>query len=94
MVSAAISFAEIYLYVHLHEIISIMYKHAVVCYVFIYIRGETILVNAILCIVFECIAIYCHISICHWILVKIFHMGIWVLIVKKEYTTLYNHITI
>ena len=34
------------------------------------IRGETIWVNAILPIVFECIAIYCHIAICDWILVK------------------------
>ena len=33
-------------------------------------RGETIRVNAILRIVFECIAIYCHIAIFDWILVK------------------------
>ena len=34
------------------------------------VRGETIRVNAILRIVFECIAIYCHIAIFDWILVK------------------------
>ena len=45
-------------------------------------RGETIWVNALLRIVFECIAIYCHIAIFDWILVKTFHMGIWVLAVK------------
>ena len=33
-------------------------------------RGETIQVNAILHIVFECIAIYCHIAIFDWILEK------------------------
>ena len=33
-------------------------------------RGETIWVNAILYIVFERIAIYCHIAIFDWILVK------------------------
>ena len=33
-------------------------------------RGETIRVNAILRIVFERIAIYCHIAIFDWILVK------------------------
>ena len=33
-------------------------------------RGETIRVNAVLRIVFECIAIYCNIAICDWILVK------------------------
>ena len=33
-------------------------------------RGETIWVDAILHIVFECIAIYCHIAILDWILVK------------------------
>ena len=32
-------------------------------------RGETIWVNAILYIVFACIAIYCHIAIFDWILV-------------------------
>ena len=46
------------------------------------IRAETIWVNAVLCIVFECIAIYCHIAIFDWILVKTFHIGIWVLAVK------------
>ena len=51
-------------------------------------RGETIWVNAILRIVFECIAIYCHIAIFNWILT--FHMGIWVLAVKKRIYTLYN----
>ena len=35
-----------------------------------YNRGETIRVNAILHIVFERIAIYCHIAIFDWILVK------------------------
>ena len=45
-------------------------------------RDETIRVNAILCIVFECITIYCHIVIFDWILVKTFHVGIWVLAVK------------
>ena len=34
------------------------------------IRGETIRGNALLRIVFECIAIYCHIAIFDWILVK------------------------
>ena len=34
------------------------------------IRGETIRVNAVLHIVFECIAIYFHIAIFDWILVK------------------------
>ena len=33
-------------------------------------RGETIRVNAILRIVFERIAIYCHIAIFDWILLK------------------------
>ena len=33
-------------------------------------RGETIRANAVLRIVFECIAIYCHIAIFDWILVK------------------------
>ena len=33
-------------------------------------RDEAIRVNAILCIVFECIAIYYHIAIFDWILVK------------------------
>ena len=33
-------------------------------------RGETIWINVILRIVFECIAIYCHIAIFGWILVK------------------------
>ena len=43
-------------------------------------RSETIRVNAILCIVFECIAIYCHIAIFDWILVKrhfIWEYGFW-----------------
>ena len=53
-------------------------------------RGETIRVNAVLRIAFECIAIYCHIAIFDWILVKTFHMGIWVLAVKKRIYTLYN----
>ena len=35
-----------------------------------YIKGETIRVNAVLRIVFECIAIYCHVAIFDWILVK------------------------
>ena len=41
-------------------------------------RGEIIQVNAILHITLECIAIYCHIAICGWILVTDinFHMGI------------------
>ena len=41
-------------------------------------RDETIWVNAVLRIVFECIAIYCHIAIFDWILVKrhfIWNMG-------------------
>ena len=33
-------------------------------------RGETIRVNAVLRIAFECIAIHCHIAIFYWILVK------------------------
>ena len=33
-------------------------------------RGETIQVNAILHVVLECIAIYCHIVIFDWILLK------------------------
>ena len=37
-------------------------------------RGETIRVNAILRIVFECIVIYCHIAIFDCILVKTFYM--------------------
>ena len=37
-------------------------------------RGETIWVNAILRIVFECIAICCHIAIFDWILVKRYFM--------------------
>ena len=43
-------------------------------------RGETIRVNAILCIVFECIAIYCHNAIFDWILVtghSIWEYGFW-----------------
>ena len=43
-------------------------------------RGETIWVNAILCIAFECIAIYCHIAIFDWILVKryfVLEYGFW-----------------
>ena len=32
--------------------------------------GEAVRVNAVLHIVFECIAIYCHITILDWILVK------------------------
>ena len=43
-------------------------------------RGETIWVNAVLRIVFECIAIYCHIAIFDWILVKrhsIWKYGFW-----------------
>ena len=47
---------------------------------YVYIRGETIRVNAVLRIVFECIAIYCHIAIFDWIMT--FYMGIWVLVVK------------
>ena len=42
--------------------------------------GETIWVNAVLRIVFECIAIYCHIAIFGWILVKrhsIWKYGFW-----------------
>ena len=54
-------------------------------------RGETIWVNAILRIVFECIAIYCYIAKFDWILVKTFHMGIWALAVKKRIYTLYNY---
>ena len=47
------------------------------------IKGETIQVNAILHIVFECIAIYSHIAIFDWIMViKTFYMGIWVFAVK------------
>ena len=44
------------------------------------IRGETIRINAILRIAFECIAIYCHIAIFDWILVKrhfIWKYGFW-----------------
>ena len=33
-------------------------------------RGETMRVDAILHIAFECIAIYCHIAIFDWMLVK------------------------
>ena len=33
-------------------------------------RGKTIKVNAVLCIAFECITIYCYIVIFDWILVK------------------------
>ena len=43
-------------------------------------RGETIQVNAVLRIVFECIAIYCYIAIFDWILVKrhfIWEYGFW-----------------
>ena len=36
----------------------------------IHTRGETLWVYAILWIAFECIAIYCHIAIFNWILVK------------------------
>ena len=46
----------------------------------IHLRDETIWVNAILRIVFECIAIYCHIAIFYWILVKrhfIWEYGFW-----------------
>ena len=39
-------------------------------YTYVCIRGETIRVNAILHIVFEHIAIYCHIAIFDWILVQ------------------------
>ena len=45
-----------------------------------YIRGETIWVDAVLRIAFECIAIYCHIAIFDWILVKrhfIWEYGFW-----------------
>ena len=44
-------------------------KFVCVC-VFVCARGETIPVNAIMHIVFECIAIYCHIAIFDRILVK------------------------
>ena len=44
--------------------------HSYVLYVYVCTRGETIRVNAVLRIVFECIAIYCHIAIFDWILVK------------------------
>ena len=47
---------------------------------YVAIRGETIWVNAILHIVFECIAIYFHIAIFDWILVKrrfIWEYGFW-----------------
>ena len=37
---------------------------------YVCVRGETLWVNAILHIVFECIAIYCNIAICDWILIK------------------------
>ena len=43
-------------------------------------RGETIWINAVLRIAFECIAIYCHIAIFDWILVKrhfIWEYGFW-----------------
>ena len=43
-------------------------------------RGETIWVNAVLHIVFEYIALYCHIAIFDWILVKrhsIWKYGLW-----------------
>ena len=33
-------------------------------------RGKTIQVNSVSYIVFECIAIYCPIAICDWIVVK------------------------
>ena len=57
----------------------------------VHTRGETIRVNAVLRIVFDCIAIYCHIAIFDWIMViKTFYMGIWVLAVKKRIYTLYN----
>ena len=57
--------------------------------------GETIRVNAILRIVFECIAIYCHNAIFDWILIKTtFYMGIWVLAVKERIYTLYNRIKV
>ena len=39
------------------------------------IRGETIRVNAVLRIVFERIAIYCHIVIFDWILVDISYVN-------------------
>ena len=45
----------------------------------------------VLCIVFECIAIYCHFAI--WGLdfgKKTFHVRIWMLLVKKRIYTLYN----
>ena len=57
------------------------------CYVYMYacvrmcVRGETIRANAVLHIVFECIAIYRHIAIFDWIMdfgKKTFHMGIWI----------------
>ena len=55
------------------------------------IRGETIWVDAILHIAFECIAIYCHIAIFDWILVKRYFMWEYgVLAVKKRIYTLYN----
>ena len=61
------------------------------CYIYIwtllYYSSGTIWVNALLHNVFGCIAIYCNISICEWILVKrhfIWIMGMWVLVVKKR----------
>ena len=57
----------------------------------VHVRGETIRVNAILRIVFECIAMYCHIAIFDWILVKRYFMWEYgVLAVKKRIYTLYN----
>ena len=44
-------------------------------FVCVYIRGETIRVNAILRIVFECIAIYCHIAIFDRILILYENVG-------------------
>ena len=47
-------------------------------------RGETIRVNAILHIVIERIAIYCHIAIFDWILVK--GQSIWQYGFLRKYT--------
>ena len=44
------------------------------------IRGETIWVNAVLHIVFECIVVYY--NMCLDVGKKIFHIGVWVILVK------------
>ena len=57
------------------------------------VRSETIRVNAVLRIAFECIATYCHIVIFDWILVKrYFIWEYWFLAVKKRIYTLHNYL--